>query len=379
MAPRNGAPRFELADIVRQHRNALEHKVRLSSEQRRVLTDIGQCRTARLGGHLDVCKSCGYEHPSYNSCRNRHCPKCQALTQERWIQRQRTRMLDVRHFHVVFTLPAQLRRLSRYAPMRVLNALFGCAAQTLLEFGERRLSAKLGVTLVLHTWTRELEYHPHVHAIVTGGGLSHDATTWIATHRRFLFPVKALSRVFRAKMRDALRIMHHAGRFKSFDDFSDPQAFDCLINRIGKTAWYVYAKPSMHGQYVAEYLGRYTHRVGLANSRILDVTDEGVTFRTRGQGQLTLDPVELLRRFTLHVLPARFHKIRHYGLYTQKNLAEQARQTLPYCQTRSAQATDFRQHLLAVTGRDVATCPKCAGALVYEPLPPARAPPPWAA
>jgi hypothetical protein len=135
----------------------------------------------------------------------------------------------------------------------------------------------------------------------------------------------------------------------------------------------------MHGQYVAEYLGRYTHRVGLANSRILDVTDEGVTFRTRGQGQLTLDPVELLRRFTLHVLPARFHKIRHYGLYTQKNLAEQARQTLPYCQTRSVQATDFRQHLLAVTGRDVATCPKCAGALVYEPLPPARAPPLWAA
>jgi hypothetical protein len=284
-------------------------------------------------------------------------------------------MLDVRHFHVVFTLPAQLRRLARHAPVRVLNALFGCAAQTLLEFGERRLSAKLGVTLVLHTWTRELEYHPHVHAIVTGGGLSRDTSSWIATHRRFLFPVKALSRVFRAKMRDALRAAHHAGQFKSFDDFSDPQAFDSLLNRIGKTAWYVYAKPSMHGQYVAEYLGRYTHRVGLANSRILDITDQGVTFRTRGQGQVTISPIELLRRFTLHVLPARFHKIRHYGLYTQKDLAEQARPTLPYCPTRLAQTTDYRQYLFAVTGRDVATCPKCAGALVFEPLPPARAPP----
>lgn len=379
MAPPAGAPRFELADIVRQHRAALECTVRLHAEQRRVLTDIAQCRTAILGGHLDVCQTCGYEHPSYNSCRNRHCPKCQALTQEHWIAKQRIRMLETRHFHVVFTLPAQLRPLAAHAPTRVFKALFTCAAKTLLEFGERRLSATLGVTLVLHTWTRELEYHPHVHAIVTGGGLSHDRRSWTSTHRRFLFPIKALSRVFRAKMRAALRREYRLGRLKSFDDFNDPQAFDLLLGKIGKPSWYVYAKPSMHGQYVAEYLGRYTHRVGLANSRILDVTDEGVTFRTRGEAQIALHPVEFLRRFVQHVLPRRLHKIRHYGLYAQNDLAEAARRCLPSASALPQAPLDYRQHLLALTGRDLSICPHCAGLLVSHPLPNARSPPQRAA
>jgi len=284
-------------------------------------------------------------------------------------------MLETRHFHVVFTLPAQLRSLAAHSPTWVLKALFTCASKTLLEFGVRRLSAKLGATLVLHTWTRELEYHPHVHAIVTGGGLSLDGRSWASTHRRFLFPVKALSQVFRAKMRAALRHEHRLGRLKSFDDFKDPQAFDHLLGKIGKPSWYVYAKPSMHGQYVAEYLGRYTHRVGLANSRILDVSDESVTFRTRGQAQISLHPVELLRRFVQHVLPRRFHKIRHYGIYAQNDLALAARHVLPTACVLPEAPANYRQHLLALTGRDLSICPQCAGLLLTHPLPIARAPP----
>jgi hypothetical protein len=177
---------LDIADIVRRYRPALEASCRLTPSQKRVLTDIAQCRTAALGGHLDRCLECGYEHPSYNSCRNRHCPKCQALAQERWIEARRATMLDVRHFHVVFTLPAELRPLAAFAPAVVFEALFHAAQRTLLEFGERRLGATLGATLVLHTWTRTLHFHPHVHAIVTGGGLALDGTCWRPSARRFL-------------------------------------------------------------------------------------------------------------------------------------------------------------------------------------------------
>ena len=171
-----GRAKFDIGDIVRAHRSALEVQHPLLPAQRRMLTDIGQCRTAALGGHVDHCPSCGYEHPSYNSCRNRHCPKCQALAQEQWIDARRARMLDVRHFHVVFTLPAELRPLAKFAPRAVFDALFFAASRTLLEFGKSRLRATLGATLVLHTWTRTLHFHPHVHAIVTGGGLRNDGT-----------------------------------------------------------------------------------------------------------------------------------------------------------------------------------------------------------
>src|ERR1700723_3768611 len=233
---------LDLADIVRRHRPALEASCRLTRSQKRALTDIPQCRTAALGGHLDRCLECGYEHPSYNSCRNRHCPKCQALAQERWIEARRAKMLDVRHFHVVFTLPAELRPLAAFAPAVVFEALFHAAQRTLLEFGERRLGATVGATLVLHTWTRALHYHPHVHAIVTGGGLALDGTRWCPSARRFLFPVHALSRVFRTKMLDALRRAYRRAAFAGFDDFRDPLAFDGLCARIVKLRWNVYAK-----------------------------------------------------------------------------------------------------------------------------------------
>jgi len=230
------AGRFDIADIVRAHRPALEAAYTLSPEQKRVLTDIAHCRTAVLGGHLDVCTTCGYEHPAYNSCRNRHCPKCQALAQEKWIEAQSVRMLDVTYFHVVFTLPAELRQLAAFAPRVVYDALFHAASDTLLEFGQSRLSAKLGATFVLHTWTRDLRFHPHVHAIVTGGGLSLDASRWIAGRRKFLFPVNAMALVFRGKMKHLLRELYRDGRFARFDAFRDPEGFDRLLGTVRRTS-----------------------------------------------------------------------------------------------------------------------------------------------
>jgi len=368
VAPRAGAPRFDFADIVRRKRVALEQSVRLSASQRRVLTDIARCRTAALGGHLDVCQRCGLEHPAYNSCRNRHCPKCQALAQQKWIDRQRQRLLDVPHFHVVFTVPAELRPLSTFAPTVIFGLLFTCAAATLRAFAQRRLQAELGITMVLHTWDKQIRLHPHAHAIVTAGGRRADGT-WVSTHQRFLFPVLAMSRVLRGKMRAALRSAYLDGLFDGFDDLRDPQAFDQLLHTIGKKNWHVYAKRSFaRAKHVVEYLGRYTHRVALSNSRLLVVTDDRVVIRTRGEGRAAMSSVELLRRFTRHVLPKGFHKIRHFGLYT-------LRSSEPPADSPSIRL-NYVQHLCRLTGRDITRCPRCAGILLPRPLPAARSPPP---
>jgi hypothetical protein len=369
------AGRLELADIVREHRAALESKYRLTRRQKRVLTDVANCRTAALGGHLDRCGRCGYERPSYNSCRNRHCPKCQALAQEKWIEKQGARMLDAPHFHVVFTLPAELRALAAFAPCTVYNALFRAAAATLATFARRRLSAILGMTLVLHTWTRKLEFHPHVHAIVTAGGLSLDGERWCTTRREFLFPVRLMGTVFRGKMMAALRHAERKGAFKRFDDFQDPEAFARLMRTIAKLPWYVYAKPTFScGLYVMQYLGRYTHRVGIANSRLLAISGDSVTFCTKGSATTTLHPVEFLRRFLLHVLPDRLHKIRHFGLYSSPSKLERARALLGSPTPRSP-ARSWQERLRSLTGHDVTECPCCHATLTVLPLPAIRAPP----
>jgi hypothetical protein len=344
----------------------------LSAAQRRVFTDIAQCRTSVLGGHLDVCETCGYEHPSYNSCRDRHCPKCQALAQQKWIEQQRARLIDAPHFHVVFTLPAQLRPLAAFAPALIYALLFEIAAATLLAFGRSRLGGTIGATVVLHTWDKQLQFHPHVHAIVTGGGLRADGQ-WVPARKGFLFPVLALSKVFRGKMRAALRRAHHQEGLQNFDDFRDPQAFDQLINRIGGKDWYVYAKRSFgRADYVLEYLGRYTHRVALSNSRLLNVSDDQVTIRTRGAGRATMSCIELLRRFVRHVLPKGFHKIRHFGLYARRDLRARALRALP---VEIPLSIPFAERLRLLTNRDITRCPRCGNLLVPRPLPPQRGPP----
>lgn len=379
-----GRPRFDIGEIVRQHRTALEAEVHLSLAQRRVLSAMALCRTADLGGHVDVCRSCGFERPAYNSCRNRHCPKCQALRQEQWIAARTEQLLSVRHFHVVFTLPSELRALGQRYPREIFGTLFAAASETLLELGDSHLHARLGITMVLHTWTRELRFHPHVHALVTAGGLATDRARWVPSNRKYLFPVEVMGALLRGKMLAALRALHARGAFTSFDDFADPEGFDRLMVKLASAKrWIVYAKkPFARVDHVLKYLGRYTHRVGIANSRLVDVTDNAVTFRTKNGKTVTVTPVAFLRRFIQHILPDRFHKIRHYGLYAGAAEATRlaARECLapasPAPSTATATST-WSEQLREVTGRDVQHCPHCGDTIEHRPvpLPLGRAPP----
>jgi hypothetical protein len=384
-----GRPRFDIADIVRRHRAKLEAETRLAPAQRRVLSAIALCRTAALGGHVDCCRACGYEHPAYNSCRNRHCPKCQALAQERWITARSERLLPTGHFHVVFTLPSELRSLAKCRPAESFDALFRAAADTLLELGHSRFGATLGVTMVLHTWTRELGFHPHVHAIVSAGGLALDRSHWTASSRKYLFPVEVMGALLRGKMMAWLRRLHADGALEGLQLLADSQAFDRLMARLARTSWIVYAKkPFRRSDHVLAYLGRYTHRVGIANSRIVAITDDAVTFRTKAGKIVTVSPVEFLRRLVQHVLPSGLQKIRHYGLYAGSHLHDllaTARGLLsppaPNKQPPSSASTPLTCSLLllAITGRDIDLCPRCGHRLEHLPLAAtARAPPPRA-
>ena len=323
-------PRFDIADIVRAHRQDLEKQHWISRSQKRVLTAISRCRTAALGGHLEVCTGCRREHPVYNSCRNRHCPKCQAQAQQKWIDARSARLLALQHFHQVFTPPSELRPLAHLHPVEIYTALFHSVSELLLELGRTRLKATLGLTMVLHTWTRELAFHPHIHVLTTAGGLSLDGKCFVHARKGFLFPVKVMGRLLRGKMLDALRKLQRKGAFPELSQ----TAFNRLMaNLAAHKSWVVYAKaPFRRSQHVLSYLGRYTHRVGIANSRLVEVSVDHVTFLTKHGKTATLHPVEFLRRFIQHVLPDGFHKIRHAGLYASAHpggLLERARKLLP--------------------------------------------------
>jgi hypothetical protein len=370
-ATSTGRPRFDIADIVRAHRAQFETTRVLSVEQRRVLSAIALCRTADLGGHLDRCPDCGHERPAFNSCRNRHCPKCQALAQEEWIAKLSRRILAVPHFHVVCTMPAQLRQLAQRHAKPVFDALMHCAAETLLDLGRSRLGATLGVTMVLHTWTRVLSFHPHVHCIVTAGGLASDGAEWVPSSKRYLFPVKIMGQLLRGKMLDSLRHRRQRG---GFADISDAD-FDRLVNQLADIDWVVYVKKAFREvDHVIKYLGRYTHRVGIANSRLVDVTDNHVTFRTKNGQTVTLDPVTFLARFVQHVLPAGFKKIRHVGLYASANangalttaralVVSPSAPAAPIAEPDASERPAWHERLRLLTGRDVSRCPHCGGLL----------------
>jgi hypothetical protein len=377
-----GRPRFDMADIVRRHRAALETEVHLTTAQRRVLSAIGLCRTAELGGHVDVCRSCGFEHPSYNSCRNRHCPKCQALAQQKWIAARAERLLPVRHFHVVWTLPSELRSLVQYRPRQLFDALFAAASETLLELGRTRLGAELAVTMVLHTWTRDLRFHPHVHALVSAGGLASDGFRWKPSRAQYLFPVEVMGALLRGKMMALIRKLHAEGLFRDFEPFADPEAFDRCMARLARARWVVFAKkPFRRVEHVLEYLGRYTHRVAIANSRIVDLRDDLVTFRTKNGKEISLHPIEFLRRFVQHVLPDALHKIRHYGLYagahaTTLCIAHQVLAASPLAHPE-VPASSVPRNTPELSTSEMPLCPRCGQLLERRPTASlrARAPP----
>ena len=373
------AGRWDLADIVRAHADDLDG---LSPGQRRVLNAIAQCRTATLGGHRRQCEACGHEDISYNSCRNRHCPKCQGLDEARWVEAQQRDLLPVQYFHIVFTVPTELHALFLTAPSVAYTLLFTAAAKTLEDVARRRLGATIGFTAVLHTWTQLLLYHPHIHCIVPGGGLDLEGTRWVPARRDFFLPVRVLSQVFRGKLLSLFEQALDHGTLRGGRDEAPRQQ----LKQAARKQWVVYSKPPFAGAaQVLAYLGRYAYRIALSNDRLVNVQDGQVTFRWKDRAHghaprlATLDARTFLRRFLLHVLPRRFVRIRHYGF-----LANQVRpQTLPLVRqwlTPAAGAAPspgprpperWDALLLRLTGKDVTQCPRCGVGplLVVETLP----------
>jgi len=325
-----GRTPLEVADIFRRHGPAwrAEQHGHLSLAQLKVMSAIEQCRSAALGGHVLRCDGCGADQISYNSCRNRHCPKCQAGAARRWLQARTADLLPVGYYHVVFTLPAPVADIAYSNKAVVYGLLFDIAAETLSTIGAdpKHLGARLAVTLVLHTWGSSLTHHPHVHGIVPGGGLAVDGQRWIACRRGFFLPVRVLSRLFRRRFLEALQQAHCNGQLRFFGPhapLADAHVFARWLAPLRQCEWVVYAKRPFAGpEAVLAYLSRYTHRVAISNSRLIALDERGVSFRWkdyRAKGRtrykaMTLDAGEFMRRFLLHVLPSGFHRIRHYGL-----------------------------------------------------------------
>ncbi|MEM7206117.1 MAG: IS91 family transposase [Planctomycetota bacterium] len=348
---------------------------RFSPEQERALFRAAACRTALLGGHRVRCGDCGHEEPRYHSCRDRHCPTCRALPQAEWIGRRERRMLPTGHFHVVFTLPSPLRALAVSAPRVLYGELFRAASTVLKTLGREVLGGRLGITMVLHTWTRELLLHPHVHCIVTAGALQDDGT-WRPTRGGYLFPVRRMAAMFRGEM---LR-----GLSSAVDDglvLPAGLTRGVLFRRLRRRKWVVYAKqPFGKVEHLVRYLGAYTHRVAISDRRVVRVDRTGLTFRTRDRKVLRLDDARFLARFALHVLPSGFRKIRHYGLYAPSSV----RRLLPAaraCLGGSApqeedEVVEAIEVLVALTGVDPRLCRSCGSDRVERlMLPPVRAGP----
>lgn len=376
-----------MAEIFRSRGAAFRQSHVLTPQQVKALRAIQRCRTPALGGHKDVCEGCGHVELSYNSCRNRSCPKCQALAQAEWIEGRLERVLPVDYFHVVFTLPAELRWFARRAPRAIYDLLFASASATLLELGRdpKRLGAQLGATLVLHTWTRDLRLHPHVHAVVTGGGLSFDGSRWVEASARgkYLFPVKVLASLFRGKFLAALERAFVEGELAL--DSEEPlerSRFDAIVQPLHRREWNVYAKRPFAGpEQVFRYLGLYTHRVAISNHRLHAIDANTVTFGTKDGGAVTLDHDTFMARFLQHVLPKGFVKIRHYGLMASSNATTKLEAARLHLEAQGAAKGDTRDAAETwlelherLTGRDLAACPRCkVGRLVRTELLPDHA------
>jgi len=373
-------PALEVADIFRTHGPAwrLKQAGHLSLGQLKVMSAIEQCRSAALGGHVLHCQACDHIQIAYNSCRNRHCPKCQATAARRWLDARQADLLPVEYYHVVFTLPAPISDIAYYNKAVLYSLLFKAAAETLrtIAADPKHLGARIGATLVLHTWGSAMTHHPHVHGIVPGGGLSLDGERWVTCRPGFFLPVRVLSRLFRRLFLEQLADAHRAGKLQFFGEhawLAEPKAFTDWLKPLRQCEWVVYAKRPFAGpEAVLAYLSRYTHRVAIANSRLLALDEQGVTFKWKDyrakeryqHKTMTLDPDEFIRRFLLHVLPSGFHRIRHYGLMantTRKDNLARARELL--IDEKTIESTDAETNAIdAVDGGDESVtyvCPDC--------------------
>jgi hypothetical protein len=389
---------LEVADIFRSHGPAwrdAQHD-HLSLGQLKVMSAIEQCRTATLGGHVLCCPACDHQDIAYNSCRNRHCPKCQASAAKRWLEARQADLLPVEYYHVVFTLPAPISAIAYTNKSVIYGLLFEIAAETLqtIAADPKHLGAQIGTTLVLHTWGSALTHHPHVHGIVPGGGLSLDGERWISCKPGFFLSVRVLSRLFRRRFLEELSKAHAAGQLQFFGEYAhltDAAAFANWLAPLKKCEWVVYAKRPFAGpEAVLAYLSRYTHRVAIANSRLIALNERGVTFRWkdyRAKGKtrhktMTLSTGEFMRRFLLHVLPSGFHRIRHYGLLAngrrQDNLAR-ARELLQV-EPVNAEALRTDADASDKAAQPTFVCPDCGAAMIIIEIlarkPLIRAPPP---
>src|SRR5438552_8744658 len=393
-------PKLEVADVFRRYGSAYrqQHAGSLSRGQRRVMSAIEFCRTAALGGHLEECDSCGHQRPAYNSCRNRHCPKCQSLARAQWLEDRQAELLPIPYFHVVFTVPEEIATIAYKNKEVVYGILFHATAETLrtIAADPKHLGAEIGFLAVLHTWGQNLLFHPHLHCVVPGGGISPDRKRWIACRPGFFLPVRVLSRLFRRLFLEHLQATFDQGKlqfFSSLERLRDPQAFTQYLAPLRQAEWVVYAKPPCDGPaQVLNYLGRYTHRVAISNNRLLGIDHGRDSFRWKGyrhhdcQKTMTLEADEFIRRFLLHVLPDGFQRIRHYGFlghrYRQAKLAL-CRQLLGVVVTLTGvvplkDKPDYHDLYEKLTGKSLRECPVCRrGLMVVIDILPAgdRAPP----
>ncbi|HTO79572.1 MAG TPA: IS91 family transposase [Methylocystis sp.] len=372
-------PALELADVFRRHGDAYlrEHAAHLGRGERRVMGAIAACRTAALGGHVEQCDACGLTRVAYNSCRNRHCPKCQGAARAAWLCARKSELLPVPYFHLVFTLPPQAAEIAFQNKALVYALLMRSAAEATMTLAEnpKRLGAKIGLLAVLHTWGQTLTHHPHVHCVVPGGGLSLDGQRWIACKPGFFLPVKPLARLFRRLFLAGLDAAFKNGALRFFGDLAplaESHAFAARLRSLRQTDWIVYAKPPFGGpQQVLAYLARYTHRAAIANSRLVAVSDKDVAFsykdyRRNGRHRvMRLEPDEFIRRFLLHILPDGFHRIRHYGLLARGDRAERLElcRELANANQPAKPNACAREDAPAVKSDAVLLCPDC-GALM---------------
>jgi Putative transposase/Transposase zinc-binding domain len=368
---------LEVAHIVRLFGAAYREQHRLPERHRRALWDIENCRTAALGGHLSECDHCRAQEVRYNSCRNRHCPKCQSLDTERWLEKRSQELLPVPYFHIVFTLPDELNALVLRNQQVLYDLLFETASQTLLQIAAdpKHLGAQIGMFAFLHTWNQQMLDHPHLHFIVPGGGLSPDRRRWVASRSSFFLPVRVLSRLFRGKFLHRLQDLYAAGALVfpgQIAELAQRENFDALIARLFTKEWVVYSKPPFGGpEQVLDYLARYIHRVAISNNRLVRLDDKQVTFsyRDRANGdrrrELTISGEEFVRRLLLHILPDRFVRIRSYGLLAPRNRAKNlalCRELLGSSPAPAPPETpreSWNELLQRLTGVDPLLCPQC--------------------